>query len=178
MFGGDPAEVRGDRVEGLVPPDLNPAGIGVALRPRPLQRTEEAFGVVDDLRRDLALEAQCLAGRMFGVGIEGCEPPVGDSGNRTAARDAQCAEAGDALAVVIGHGPAHSGPAGQPVKQAYQKRRRFTAGSLSPDLRAAAKGIFARPPRSARTSNIRGTSKPRLLAVAPRRRAAPSLGCS
>jgi hypothetical protein len=109
VLGGDAAEVRGDRVEGLVPPDLNPAGIGVALRSSPLQRTEEAFAVVDDLWRDLALETECLAGRMFGVGIERYEPPVGDGGNRTAARNAQCAEAGDALAVVIGHRPAHSG---------------------------------------------------------------------
>ena len=75
VFGGDAAEVRGDRVEGLVPADLDPAGIGVALRPCPLQRLEEASGVVDDLRRVLALEAQRLAGRMFRVGIEGDERP-------------------------------------------------------------------------------------------------------
>jgi hypothetical protein len=34
------------------------------------------------------------------------------------------------------------------VKQAYQKRCWFIVGPLSPHLRAAAKGIFARPPRS------------------------------
>ena len=107
VLGGDAAEVRGDRVEGLVPPDLDPAGIGLALRSSPLQRTEEALRVVDDLRRDLALEAERLAGRMFGVGVEGDEPPVGDGGNRTAPRDTKRAEAGDALAVVIGHWPAH-----------------------------------------------------------------------
>ena len=126
VFGGDAAEVSGDRVERLVPPDLDPAGIGVALRPRPLQRTEEASWVVDDLRRDLALEAQCLAGRMLGVGIERHERPVGDGGHRAAARDAQCAEAGDALAVVIGHWARSFRSVGNPVKQDVPKT---TAGS-------------------------------------------------
>ena len=106
MIGGNAAEVRGDRVEGLAPLDLDPAGIGFALRSSPLQRTEEALLVVDDLRRNFTLEAERLAGRMFGVGVEGDEPSVGDGGNRTAPRDTKRAEAGDALAVVIGYWPA------------------------------------------------------------------------
>ena len=75
MFDGDAAEIRSDRVEGLVPPNLDPAGIGVTLRSSPLQRTEKAFGVVDDLWSDLSLETQRLAGRMLGVGTRATNLP-------------------------------------------------------------------------------------------------------
>src|SRR4051812_20347448 len=108
MFGGDAPEVLGDRVEGLVPIDLDPARIGIALWPGPLQRTQQSFGMINNLRCDLAFQTQGLACRMLRISIKSDELPVSHGGNRAAARNAQGTKAGDSLAVVIHHGLAHS----------------------------------------------------------------------
>jgi hypothetical protein len=64
--------------------------------------------MIDDLGRDLSLQAQRLASGMPWVRIERRKPAVGYGGNCTASRHAEGAETSDALAILIGHGRSHS----------------------------------------------------------------------
>ena len=95
---------RRRRVQGLVPGDLHPTRICLALRPGAAQRPGEPLLAVDQFRRGPTLGAKRLAGRMCGVGIEPCETPVFHGGDTAAAGDAQAAKAVDLNRLCCAHG--------------------------------------------------------------------------
>ena len=90
-----PSHRRRRRVQRLVPGDLHPTRIRLALRPGAAQGPGEPLLAVDQFRRGPTLGAKRLAGRMCGVGIEPRETPVLHGGDAAAAGDAQAAKAGD-----------------------------------------------------------------------------------
>ena len=70
MIAGQRPEPRRDRVESLVPADPLPARIGGSLGARALERMQQPLGVVHDLGRRLALDAERLAGRVRRVRVQ------------------------------------------------------------------------------------------------------------
>ena len=99
-----PSHRRRGRVQRLVPGDLHPTRIRLALRPGAAQGPGQPLLAVDQLRRGPALGAKRLAGRMRGVGIEPRETPVLHGGDAAAAGDAQAAKAGDRCSRCRAHG--------------------------------------------------------------------------
>src|SRR5262245_25535562 len=94
---GDCAQPGGSQIERFIPTDPLPTWVGIALRPRVLEGTEQPVRVVDKLRRCAPLCAERLAGVVRRSGLEGYEPAVFDDGNRAAPRDAHGAVRGNAL---------------------------------------------------------------------------------
>ena len=82
---GELAQRDGGAIEGFAPRDPLPAGVGIALGPRPLQRIEETVAMVDELGRRATLGAQRLTGGMRRIGLERDEPPVLHDRDRAAA---------------------------------------------------------------------------------------------
>ena len=99
-----PSHRRRRRVQRLVPGDLHPTRIGLALRPGAAQGPGEPLLAVDQLRRGATLGAKRLAGRMCGVGIEPRETPVFHAGDAAAAGNAQAAKAGNLGSRCCAHG--------------------------------------------------------------------------
>jgi hypothetical protein len=90
-----PAQCRSRSVQGLLPGNLNPARIGISLRPGAAQWPGQTLAAVNQLRRGTALRAQSLAGRVRWVRIETREAAVLHGGDAAAAGDAQPAVAGN-----------------------------------------------------------------------------------
>jgi hypothetical protein len=76
----DLREARSDRVEGLLPRDPYPTGVGIALGPGTLQRMKQPVRRIDDFRSGVTLDAD-PAVRMIRVGSHPGEAAVLDSGN-------------------------------------------------------------------------------------------------
>ena len=102
---GDPAHGCRRQIECFVPTDPLPAGIGVTLRARPLQRVKQPVCAMDEFRRGASLGAQRLTGRMRRIGFESDDAAVLDRRYGAAARDAEGTERFDLLPVVHGRGP-------------------------------------------------------------------------
>ena len=94
-FLGEPREPVGNRVERLVPPDPLPAGVGIALGARALQRVEQAVGMMHQSGGCPALGAKRLAGGMLRVGLDRGEAAILDCRDAPAAGPAERAETVD-----------------------------------------------------------------------------------
>jgi len=90
---GDLAQPGRGEVEGFVPTDALPAGVGIAFRPGGLQGIAQAVRVADEFRRGPPFGAEDLAGGVRWIRFESGETAVLDDNNGTAARDAQGAVA-------------------------------------------------------------------------------------
>ncbi len=83
MLLADRQQSSRDVVEGFVPTDPLPPRIGVGLGPGALERIIQAVGIVNQLRRGLALDAHDTAVGMIVVRLQLCHPAVlhgGDGG--------------------------------------------------------------------------------------------------
>ena len=89
MLVGQFPQPCGREIQSFVPADLLPARIGVALGPRPLQRVEQPFRMVDELRCRAALGAEGLAGGVRRVRLQRDEAAVLDDGDRAAPGDTE-----------------------------------------------------------------------------------------
>ena len=101
----DPLQGSGGEVEGFVPRNRHPTGIGVALGTRAAQRTGQALRVIDQLGGGASLGTDRLPRRMRGIGIEANEAPALHRRDRAATRDTQGAMAVNFLrGRMVGHG--------------------------------------------------------------------------
>src|SRR5271165_2845362 len=91
-LGGDAGQRRRRLVERLVPGDLLPAGVWVALWPGAAHRMEQPVGRFDQRWRGASLGAQGLAGRVRRVRLDRHKAPVLDDRLAAAARGAEWAE--------------------------------------------------------------------------------------
>jgi len=86
---GDPAHRGGGQVQGLVPADPLPAGVGVPFRAGAAQWMGQPLRMIDELRCCPALGAQRLARRVCGIRFETREAAVLDRRDAAASGDAQ-----------------------------------------------------------------------------------------
>ena len=99
-----PSHRRRRRVQGLVPGNLHPTRIRLALRPGAAQGPGKPLLAVDQFRRGPTLGAKRMASRMCGIGIEPRETPVFHAGDAAAAGDAQAAKTRDPSSRCCAHG--------------------------------------------------------------------------
>src|SRR5215471_16468562 len=92
----DLQEASGDRVKGLLPRDLYPTGIGIALGAGALHRMEQPVRRIDNFWRGISLDADAAV-RVLRVGCYLGEAPVFNHGDDPALRDAHRAISMDFL---------------------------------------------------------------------------------
>src|SRR5271166_6118690 len=90
-------------IERLVPGDLLPAGVWVALWPGAAHGMEQPVGRFDQRRRGAPLGAQRLAGRVRWVRLDRHKASVLDNRLAAAARGAEWAECWNAATGALGH---------------------------------------------------------------------------
>src|SRR5262245_61306869 len=93
----DAPQCGGRFVERRLPGDLLPAGIGVALRMSPAQRSRQTLRAIDKFRCGTAFGAQGGSGGVVWIRLKPGKAPVCEGGDSAAAGNAEAAKASNRL---------------------------------------------------------------------------------